>query len=112
MFYVYETKDLVLKFTPTGVLDNYKEIVVSIYQDNVGQIDKTTEDLVIDTEEDTITVSLSQEDTGQFEGGSMNNPRQAIIQTNIYYNSTEERDVSKMATLQVLDNLYKEKIDG
>ena len=108
-FYRFETIEIPLKFTPAGVLTDYKHIVVSIAQEGMTQIDKTEEDLIIDTEEDTIVLSLSQEETGRFAGGDNNSPRQAQIQVNIYYESTE-RDVSTVGTIDVYNNLYKKVI--
>lgn len=102
-FYRYETSEILLKFTPTGVLDDYRHIVVSISQKGMVQIDKKENELSIDTEENTIVVPLSQEETGKFA------PRQAIIQVNIYYDNSE-RDVSTTGTIDVLDNLYEEVI--
>ena len=108
-FYRYETVDIPLKLTPVGVLENYSKIVVSIAQEGMVQIDKSTSELSIDTETDTITLSLSQEETAKFAGGKEGNPRTAVIQVNIYYESTE-RDVSTTGTIEVYDNLYKEVI--
>ncbi len=109
-FYKYETIDIPLKFTPTGVLNNYKHIVVSIIQNGIIQIDKTEDDLSIDINEDTITISLSQEETGKFSGGDENNPKMAKIQVNIYYEN-KERDVSTVGIIDVYDNLYKKVIE-
>ena len=106
-FYRYETVDIPLKFTPTGVLNGYKHIVVSINQDEMVKIDKDDNDLDINVEEDIITISLSQEETSQFSSGSDNNPRKAKIQVNIYYNNSE-RDVSTIGFIDVYDNLYKQ----
>jgi len=108
-FYRYETVDIPLKLTPTGVLENYSKIVVSIAQDGMVQINKTNNELGIDIETDTITLSLSQEETSKFAGGKEGNPRIAEIQVNIYYASTE-RDVSTTGTIEVYENLYKEVI--
>ena len=108
-FYRYETVDIPLKFTPAGVLENYKHIVVSIKQENGTQIDKNEDELDIDVNEDTITVSLNQEETGKFTGGNIETPKKAYIQVNIYYESTE-RDVSTLGTIDVYDNLYKKVI--
>ena len=109
-FYKYETVDIPLKFTPTGVLENYSHIVVSIGQKGIVQIDKTEEDsgLEIDVENDTIVLSLSQEETGKFTGGdSISNKAQ--IQVNIYYDNAE-RDVSTVGTIDVYNNLYEKVI--
>ena len=112
-FYRYETVDIPLIFTPSGVLEGYESIVVSVAQDGVIQIDKTSEDtgLNIDTATDTITLSLSQEETGKFIGGDSNSPRKAQIQVNIYYNNNE-RDVSTVGNIDVYNNLYDKVIEN
>ena len=108
-FYRYETVNIPLAFTPTGVLEGYEHIVVSVSQGGTTQIHKTEDDLEIDVENDTITLSLSQEETGIFAGGDVNTPRKAQIQVNIYYNNNE-RDVSTVGSIDVYDNLYKRVI--
>lgn len=102
-FYRFETISMPLKFTPEGVLEDYKHIIVSISQNGVLLINKNEDDLVIDSTTDTITISLSQEETGLFQ------PTKAYIQVNIYYNDSE-RDVSTQAAIDVLDNLYEKVI--
>lgn len=109
-FYRYETVDIPLVFTPAEVLEGYEHIIVSIHQAGV-KIDKTEEDLTIDVANDTITLSLSQEETGQFIGGDNNNPKKAYIQVNIYYNNSE-RDVSTVGSIDVYDNLYDKVIEN
>lgn len=103
-FYMYETTTLSLKFTPTGILDDYKHIIVSIAQNNT-QLNKDENDLEIDTTNDTITLSLKQEETGLFK------PGKAYLQVNIYYENTE-RNVSTSSSIDVCDNLYKKVIDS
>lgn len=107
-FYRYETVEIPLQFTPQGVLQNYRHIVVSIAQDGMVQINKTENEIVVDTEQDLIVLSLTQEETGKF-ASSGTSPRQAKIQVNIYYESTE-RDVSTVGYIDVYDNLYKKVI--
>ena len=107
-FYRFETIDIPLEFTPEGVLNNYKHIVVSIAQDGIVQIDKTEDDMIIDVENDKIIVSLSQEETGKFISGN-EKVAKAKIQVNIYYENSE-RDVSAVETIDVYDNLYKKVI--
>ena len=109
-FYKYETVDIPLKFTPAGVLEDYSKIVVSIAQSGMIQINKNESELSIDVNEDTITLSLSQEETAKFSGGDENNPKIAKIQVNIYYEN-KERDVSTVGTIDVYDNLYKKVIE-
>ena len=110
-FYRYETVDIPLQFTPTGVLEGYKHIIVSIAQNGMTQIDKNENDLAIDVYNDTITLSLTQEETAKFAGGQEGAPRKAKIQVNIYYNSTE-RDVSTVGEIDVYDNLYRKVINN
>lgn len=111
-FYRYETVDIPLTFTPDGVLEGYRHIVVSMAQNDAVKINKTEEDIEIDVQENKIIVPLSQEETGVFIGGERNNPKSVKIQVNIYYNNAE-RDVSTIGTLEVYDNLYKEvMLDG
>ena len=108
-FYTYETVDIPLKFEPEGVLEGYRHIVVSLSQSGI-QIDKTEEELGIDVAEDLINISLSQEETAMFNGGDKNNPKQVLIQVNIYYDNTD-RDVSCIESIDVYDNLYKKVIN-
>lgn len=109
-FYKYETVEIPLKFTPEGVLNGYKHIMVSIVQNGIVQVDKSEEELNIDTEEDTITVLLSQEETGMFMGGDLQEPITAQIQVNIYYENAE-RDVSTIGEIDVYNNLYSKVME-
>lgn len=101
-FYRFETTNIVLEFTPEGILDNYKHIIVSILQKQT-KIDLTEDELNIDTSNDKITLSLTQEQTSQFEVGK------ALIQVNIYYND-KQRNVSTMGYINIYDNLYNKVI--
>ena len=103
-FHKYETTDLALKFTPSGVLEDYSKIIVSIVQNGVARVDKTENDLTIDG--DNITIHLSQEETGKFMANST-----AEVQVNILYEDSE-RDVSTTGTIEVLNNLYNEVMDS
>ncbi|MCQ3908916.1 MAG: hypothetical protein MJ200_05335 [Mycoplasmoidaceae bacterium] len=109
-FYRFETVDIPLLLKPTGVLYDYSHIVVSIVQNGITKVNKHENDLEIDTENDTIIISLSQEETSKFVGG-VRDPREALIQVNIYYND-HERDVSTVGTINVFDNLYDKVIDN
>ena len=106
-FYIYETETLVLKILREEALKGFKEVVVSIYQNTSGaEINRLSSELGIDEENDTVTISLSQEDTALFK------PGKALIQVNIYYDNTE-RDVTTMAEIEVKNNLYRRVItDG
>lgn len=101
-FYIWETKPLTIRFTPENVLQSYKHIVVSIEQSGII-VNKTEMDMEIDTTLGTISLNLSQEETGKFHKG------EALVQVNIYY-EFEERDVSKQGKIEVRDNLYKKVI--
>ena len=105
-FYRFETKEFTLNFTPNGVLDGYSKIVVSLAQSGIEKVSKTNDDLVIDVTNNKIIVDFSQEDTSLFRPGE-----DAELQVNIYYENTE-RDVSKKATIKVLDNLHKKIMGG
>lgn len=103
-FYRFETTALTLKFTPEGILDDYKHIVVSISQTD-NQLDLSENNLSIDELNDSITFSLSQEQTSQFRVG------RAEIQVNIYYNDTN-RNVSTKGYIEVYDNLYNKVMNN
>lgn len=109
-FYTYETIEIPITFSPAGVLENYRHIVVSIVQDDIARIDKKDNDLSIDTAADTIVVSLSQEETAKFRGGNGNSPKKAHVQVNVYYDNTS-RDVSIVKDIDIYDNLYKKVIE-
>ena len=99
-FYIYETKLIPLKFKRQGILDNLKEVMVSIKQLNV-QINKNEDDLGIDTDNNIINVYLTQEETAKFQPG-----RSGKMQVNLYYDD-KERDVSVEIEVKVYDNLYR-----
>ena len=105
--YKYETPTFTLKFSPEGILTDYKHIVVSIVQRGITQIDKNEDELSIDSNNDTITLSLTQEETSQFDGSKY--PSQAEIQVNIYYND-DNRSVSTRGSIDIYDNLYDKVI--
>ena len=109
-FYTYETIEIPITFTPSGVLENYRHIVVSIVQEDIARIDKKDEDLSIDVANDTVVVNLSQEETALFRGGSDNQPKKAQVQVNVYYDNTT-RDVSIIKYIDIYNNLYKKVIN-
>lgn len=109
-FYTYETVEIPLTFTPAGVLEGYRHIVVSIVQDDIARVDKKDSELSIDTANDTVVVSLTQEETAKFRGGNDKQSKTAKIQVNVYYENTS-RDVSIIKEISVYDNLYKKVID-
>lgn len=110
-FYRYETVEIPLIFSPEGVLEGYSKIVVSLNQAGLTQIDKTQDDLDVDVANNTITLNLTQQETGMFAGGDNNNPKKVKIQVNIYYNNSN-RDVSTVGYIDVYDNLYGRVIDN
>lgn len=103
-FYVYETYPLAIVLKKEGVLNDYKEVVVTISQGKTS-IDLTGDRIGVDTETSTINIHLSQEETAKFTP-----KREAKIQVNVYY-TDQERDVSAQGTLEVMDNLYKELME-
>lgn len=107
-FYRYQTAEIPITFSPAGVLEGYSHIIVSLYQAGT-QVDKTEDDLIVDVENNKITLSLSQEDTSVFAGGEKGKANNVIIQVNIYYNNNK-RNVSTKGTIEVYDNLYDKVI--
>lgn len=89
---------------PEGILENLKDASVIIKQGLVG-IEKRLEDMGIDVGEGTMTIHLSQAETGRLDGGTRANPRTANIQVNLYYENGE-RDASYEAQVAVLRNLH------
>lgn len=106
-FFVYETVDIPLLFEPTGCLNNYDKIVVSLAQFGNTILEKWDNVLGIDAENDRINMSLSQEETAMFTGGKKGSPKTVDIQVNIYYEN-DERDTTFNETIDVYDNQYKE----
>lgn len=100
-FYRYETANLDIELLADDVFEDYTEIVVSISQKMGAKIHKRSEDLVIDTENNLLTVRLSQEETAQFVRG------EALIQVNIMY-ADSERETSSQSVIEIWDNLYDE----
>lgn len=96
--YTYETMNVPIILDKDGVLEGYEDVVVSIKQLETA-INKTTGDLGIDTEANTINLSLSQEETAGLSAGT------AKLQVNIYYKNTE-RVASTIAEIAIDDNLY------
>jgi homoserine trans-succinylase len=102
-FYRLETVTFNVKLVEEGyehILQGYKHIVVTLKQ--LGTIlNKTEVQLLVDTDEDTITLYMPQEETALFVVGSCE------IQVNVYYEDME-RDVSAIGKIEVRRNLYKE----
>ena len=110
-FYIYETVDFPIIVTAeetTGILDGYKEVIVSFGQ-NGNEIltkDSSMSDVSIDTETDTINVHLSQEDTSKFKVSKTDDVTTADVQVNILYED-KERDASASTEIEVRNNLHK-----
>lgn len=103
-FYRFETKNLVLSIRGGDGLAGYEHIIVSFQQLLSGaRLDFFEDQLDISTEENTIGVHLSQDDTSLFQVGPVK------VQVNIYYNSTE-RDVTVQGEIEVYDNIYRKVI--
>ena len=96
----YTTDKFTISFRKPDVLDDYAKIIVSIDQGKI-QVEKTEEELEI--EDNVITVSLTQEDTGKFA------PGKAEVQVNIYYEDTE-RKATYINQLDILRNNHKKVI--
>ena len=106
-FYIYETKPLTIALKrcgepAAGVLNDFKEIIVTIYQ-MIGNvtIEKSGADLDVDPEEVTVSIYLTQEDTAQF------SPGEGEVQLNILYDDSE-RDVTVKKKIEIWDNLHRE----
>ena len=97
-FYQWETVTIPITIKPTGILEEYKDIVISFEQKDETLIAKHLKDLEVDG--DVITVNLSQEETSVFEVGKV------AVQFNILYED-KERDTSGTAVIQCAKNQYK-----
>lgn len=98
-FYQYETVDLLIRIKSeqaSAALQDYDEIIVSIAQNNTVV---NVQDFSVDVQEATITLHMTQKETGKFKKGK------ATLQVNIYRN--KRRKATGYGTLTVLDNLYK-----
>ena len=115
-FFVYETVSIPLDLEDVRdpeakVLENYKKVVVDISQYDKKRIRKWDDVLGIDVENNRINVSLSQEETALFDGGTKESPKKALIQVNIYRTDTE-RDTTFEEYINVYRNQHDEVIDG
>lgn len=97
-FYSWETPDFELTITPSGSLENYSDIVVTIQQGSHFE-SFHKEKLIIDG--DKIYFTLDQETSGKFVGD-----RPANIQVNILYDNGL-REASTFGELWVKPNLYR-----
>lgn len=107
--YTYTTPSYTISFKESNVLTDYNKVVVTLKQDGIAQIDKFNDDLDIDSEEDTITVEFTQEETGKLYGGKKDNPNYAELQVNIYYED-EDRNSTSTENIKVYSNLYEDVI--
>lgn len=89
-----------MQIIPYDALAGYSDVVASFKQAGKNiQLDIDTADLVINEDTGTITVNLTQEQTGMFTAGEV------IVQVNILFEDSE-RDATAQAKIGVLDNLY------
>lgn len=101
--YQYETVDLEITLTAddeSTILEDVQNVIVSFQQSGINRTEKTLGNGV-EIDEEKLFVHLSQEDTSTMKEGAL------LIQVNILYTS-EERDVSVIGQLEVLNNLHKE----
>ena len=109
-FYQWETAGLELIICDeddnpkAGVLDDLKDVVVSIAQ-GTRQVDWHLDELDIDAPSSKITLRLTQEKAGKFAGDAP-----AKVQVNILY-LDGERDVTVKGDIDVLANLYRKVMD-
>lgn len=101
-FYEWETVDVTISLDRENALVDVEKAVVSFGQIG-GNVLSKSDDLELDTEANTITVHLNQDETGKLSEG------ETSVQINLYYD-TGERDTSDKAYLFVRDNLYKEEL--
>lgn len=97
-FHSWETPDLELTISPSGSLAGYVDIIVSIQQGSQS-VHLHAADLVID--EDKIFVTLTQEQSGKFDGD-----RTANVQVNILYDD-DIREATTWGEIWVKPNLYR-----
>lgn len=109
-FYQWETADLEIIIEDddgnpkAGVLDNLKDVVVSISQGPGKQEDWHLDELGIDAAASTVNLHLTQQKAGKFSGDAP-----AKVQVNILYNNGE-RDVTVKGTIDVFSNLYRKEM--
>ena len=103
-FYRYETESLDIELLASGVLEDYKEIVVTLDQRMGAKLHKQTQELEVDVENSIVTITLSQEETAMFSPGTVG------VQVNLLYN-TMERDVSEKGYIEVWENSYREVME-
>lgn len=104
-FYQFETTELPIFLSSPDdkkVLDDFKEVIITLTQSDCISLefDSESEQVEINPTDDTITVFLSQEDTGKF-----NTDKVIAMQLNILYNDTS-RNVSIEDYITVLPNLH------
>lgn len=105
-FYIWETVDFPIQLTSedknSDILKDFKDVIVSLNQNNILlEKNSTSKDIIIDSENDIINLHLSQDDTGLFDPGKV------IVQINILY-SDGERDTTVQTSIKALSNLHKE----
>ena len=96
-FYQYETVDLLLRILKdTTALQDFDEVIVTVAQNNTVV---NIANFEVNTDEGTISVHMSQKETGKFRKG------RATLQVNIYKN--KRRKATGYGEITVLENLYK-----
>ena len=108
IFYIWETVEFIIRLSnpndDSKILEGNKNVIISFGQgSHVLNKEKGDKNVELDVENDIITVFLSQEETGEFKPGS-----NVIVQINILYDESEERDTSTQVEIKPLDNLYRE----
>lgn len=104
-FFCWETTTIPLIFEEEGRLENISHVAVDFSQTNKVIVTKTENEVGIDAENNTINVSLSQEETGLFKGGSEEKPKKAFVQVNLYYNGGR-RDATFEEEIEVYKNSH------
>ena len=109
-FYVWETVDFEIELSRESgekVLEGCRNVIVSLEQkSHLLEKDLSSPDIAIDTENDTIVIHLSQEETGKFKPSTTD----VILQVNFLYEN-EERDTSTQTTIKALKNLHKKVME-
>lgn len=95
---------------PEGIFDGIKEVIVTLSQGG-DPIEKKLSDggIGLDDEDASVNVRFDQDDTALLRGGTLDKPRTADIQVNLYYQNTD-RDVTHEAKIPVYRNLHPKEM--
>lgn len=107
-FYQWTTAKLLLIIGGENPLQDTRDILVSFVQGET-ELDFHKDDLEVDEEASTVTVSLSQEDTGSFRVDP-NGTGKVNVQVNVYYEDSD-RDATGEGEITILRNLYKKVME-